>query len=335
MNNELISVIIPVYNVKDYIHICLKSVINQTYKNLEILLVDDGSFDGSEKICDDYKEIDGRIKVIHKDNKGLSDTRNVGIDNCSGKYVTFVDSDDYIPDNAIEVMYNALINCDVDIAAGQYKEVFDHNEDTSISDYEIIKLNTEESLEMMMYMKVINNCSVAKLYNKKVFEGTRYPVGKNYEDMATTYKIMANSSGTAVVDTVVYYYFQRDDSITHSIINKSYSKKRLVGLKYAFKELAFIKKEFPDIVNSARCRIFVECITVLRDMPVNEPDKKIIKKLIKRYRRFVLHDKKAQKKDKVLCYISYFGQIGVKLSFVLRRMVINTRFYQLWNRMNK
>ena len=107
--NDLISVVIPVYNVEQYLPKCIESIMNQTYKNLEIILVNDGSTDGSQKICEEYKSIDNRIKIINKENGGLSDARNVGIDNSSGNYITFIDSDDYIDDDYVYTLYKSLI----------------------------------------------------------------------------------------------------------------------------------------------------------------------------------------------------------------------------------
>ena len=187
---DLISVIIPVYKVEEYINRCIDSVINQTYKNLEIILVDDGSPDGCPKICDEYAKKDSRIRVIHKQNGGLSDARNVGIDNANGKYITFIDSDDWIPIDSINILYKNLINTKSEISSGCLLEVFsDNRKNYSNNDYEVY--SKIEGLKNLFLLHDISNSASGKIYDISLFDNIRYPVGKLYEDLGTTYKLFA------------------------------------------------------------------------------------------------------------------------------------------------
>ena len=189
---DKISVVVPIYNVEKYLEKCIKSILNQTYNNLEIILVNDGSTDNCLNICKKFEKIDKRIFVINKENGGLSEARNYGIDKATGKYITFVDSDDYIDEDYLEFLYKNLIinNCDISICNPRivyedggksrtlYKYCFPQN----------IVLEGEKALEMMLYQKKFDNSAWGKLYKINLFDEIRYPVGKLYEDIATTYK---------------------------------------------------------------------------------------------------------------------------------------------------
>jgi len=226
---KTISVIVPVYNVEKYIHRCIDSIINQTYKNLEIILVDDGSTDNCPKICDEYAQKDNRIKVIHKKNGGLSEARNVGIEIATGEYIGFIDSDDYINKKMYELLISGLETNDADICICNYKEV---NNDYIINDekqdsYNFLKFNNIEALEALYKengVKFVIACN--KLYNKNLFADVRYSIGKIHEDEYIIHKLFFNSKRVVYLDKELYYYYQRQDSIT----KKQISPKRLDAL---------------------------------------------------------------------------------------------------------
>lgn len=218
-SNELITIVIPVYNVKKYIERCIKSVINQTYKNIEIILVDDGSTDESGDICDEYAKKDNRIKVIHKKNGGLSDARNFGIDAANGKYISFVDSDDFVTNNYVEVLYNLIKNNDSDISVCIWKNIFEDNKTKksyfTLFHREITATNLV-MLQHMLYQKLFDTSACAKLYDISLFDNIRFPKGKLYEDLATTYKLFLKSKTISYSNDEIYYYFVRNNSITQS-----------------------------------------------------------------------------------------------------------------------
>lgn len=225
-NNSLISIVLPVYNVEQYLHKCFDSLISQTYENIEIVAINDGSTDNSGKICDLYSEKDPRIKVIHQDNEGLSHARNIGIANSVGEYLTFVDSDDFIDRNYIEILHSSLIQNEADIAIGQFT-FFDES-----SEKEIVGSNSEN---ISTKIKIFNSNEViskiysdeittfvtawGKLFPKKFFEDIEFPKGKVYEDEYTTYKIYLKSHKVVFVDQIIYYYRERINSISRSIFD--------------------------------------------------------------------------------------------------------------------
>ena len=212
----LVSVIIPVYKVEPYFRRCLDSVINQTYTNLEIILVDDGSPDNCPQICDEYALKDRRIVVIHKENGGLSDARNAGLNICKGDYITFVDSDDWVDLQYIEELFRLLTESDSDIAIG---ENFQTNNIQSRPCY-VINSFVYTSKEALVHLFENTHAafiiSCGKLYKKELFSKLRFPVGKYHEDEYTTYILFYHSKQIAYTSQVLYYYYQRSDSITGS-----------------------------------------------------------------------------------------------------------------------
>lgn len=214
---ELISVIIPVYNVEKYLKRCVDSVINQTYKNLEIILVDDGSPDNCGAICDEYAERDNRIKVIHKENGGLSSARNAGIDVASGTYLSFIDSDDYVSEQFIEKLYSMIKEYDADISQcnfvrtkGEVPETKSNNTPISVCD----NVSMIENLYNEHYVPTV--VVVTKLYHSKLFDGIRYPEGRVHEDEVITPLVLYKSNRCVFSTEALYYYYFNENSITNS-----------------------------------------------------------------------------------------------------------------------
>ncbi|MCM1500999.1 MAG: glycosyltransferase [Clostridium sp.] len=201
MEQPKVSVIVPVYNVMPYLRKCIDSIVNQTYEQLEILLVDDGSTDGSGKVCDEYAEHDCRVRVIHKKNGGLSDARNVGIEAATGEYVAFIDSDDFVSEAFIEVMLKALCDSHADMSMVKRESAFWDGEKldnnipiirTADDNIQVSVLNPHDALERMLY-RDINTGAQFKFLKREILGDIRFPVGWLYEDMATTYKMIQSS----------------------------------------------------------------------------------------------------------------------------------------------
>lgn len=213
----LISVIIPVYNVENYISACVDSVLNQTLKNFEILLIDDGSTDRSAEICDNYAEEQKKVRVYHKSNGGLSDARNYGIDKAIGKYIFFLDSDDYIPSDALERLYDMCRLSGCRISMGNFEKTIETGSFIiQNQDYETKIIDMYDALELTFSNDGMRyNTAWGKLYERTLFDnGIRYPKGRNYEDIGTTYKLIYNAGNIVCTDAVVYYYYQSENSIT-------------------------------------------------------------------------------------------------------------------------
>ncbi len=206
----LISVIIPVYNVEDYLKKCVDSIINQTYKNLEIILVDDGSTDESSLICDSYLKLDSRIKVIHKKNGGLSDARNTGIDIAKGNYFAFVDSDDYIVNTTLESEINCLKNYNCQIAiCNMIRYTVEGN---TYSFYNPVdKVTVYKNNDRF---KTLNQPSVCnKLFEAALFDNIRFPIGKYYEDTYIYHEVLFRANSVVLTGEDSYMYLIRSNSI--------------------------------------------------------------------------------------------------------------------------
>ena len=184
----LISVILPIYNVAQFLPRCIESVCSQTYDNLEIILVDDGSPDDCGDICDKYAEKDNRIVVVHKQNGGLSDARNKGAEIANGEYITFIDSDDYVTDTYVEYLYSLIEKYHTRMSLCTHTVVFEKGNNIIYGNGKDEVLTTEICLERMLYDDVINTSAWAKLYETEMVRKFPYPVGKLFEDIATTYK---------------------------------------------------------------------------------------------------------------------------------------------------
>lgn len=242
---ELISIIIPAYNIKRYLSECLDSIIMQTYTNIEIILIDDGSTDGTADICDQYADKDNRITVIHQNNIGSAASRNVGIDFFTGEYVTFIDGDDILSRRFIERLFIAIRDRNADIAeCNAYylnnNNVIEYNTDVSAM-YETNHSIMEAYLKDYLIKTVIWN----KLYKKSIIKGTKFVPGKFIDDEFFSYKVLAKAKRLVHIDEYLYYYRQHADSIMGQ--SRKYSLKNLDALEGCATRALFVKEHYPDL----------------------------------------------------------------------------------------
>ena len=262
MTTPLISVIVPVYRVEKYLERCVKSILSQTYKNLEVILVDDGSPDQCPAICDAWAEKDARVKVIHQENKGLSGARNAGIDAASGEYLAFVDSDDYVSPHFIEELYQLLQ--DTGCAIGQCRFSYVKGDGLVEEGDSAFCIYRGESLMEQLYgPEEKATCFVVawnKLYRAELFKetGIRYPEGRIHEDEATTYRLFHEAKKLAFLDRALYgYYTENGGSIT-----SVFSAKRLQWLTAHEERIAFFKKNgYEKLLPAAYRKLCDACIT--------------------------------------------------------------------------
>ncbi len=241
-----ISVIIPVYKVEKYLKRCVESVINQTYKNIEIILVNDGSPDKCGEICDKYSRIDSRIKVIHKENGGLSSARNSALDISSGDYIMFVDSDDWISKNSLEQL-NEYIDMDYDIINFKLSFVKENSKEL-IETHKDIKASYECDLITYidkLFSGELNFFICNKLYKKNLFDKVRFPEGRNYEDLATIYKLYFKAKKIIVTDYTLYYYWLGNSNS----ITSSSTVKNMTDYLLSTKEIYEVNKNYLQINN--------------------------------------------------------------------------------------
>ena len=212
--SALVSVIIPVYNVEKYLCRCVDSVLNQSYSDLEVILVNDGSSDNCPEICDEYAERDSRVKVIHKENAGLGYARNSGIEVCSGEFVMFMDSDDYLDDDAVQVLYQRIITDNSDIAIGKHVDVYEDGS-TNGRFCGFIEDRILSQSEIYSSMGKYAVSAWGKLYKREVLAGIKYPSLKCAEDLWVFPQILERCNTISIVNKTVYYYYQNSESITH------------------------------------------------------------------------------------------------------------------------
>ena len=274
MEEEKISIVIPAYNVEKYIEHCLESVIHQTYKNLQIILVDDGATDTTGEICDRYAKIDNRIEVIHKSNGGLADARNKGLERVTGEYIAFLDSDDYIYPSFYEELHDLLKKYEADIAECDFLRIDIDNKEKSE------QLISEENAKRKIEEEVTNNIEALKLlygvklgpyvkkvvvwnklYKRRVYEKIRFPLGKLHEDEYTTYKALYNANKIVSTNRVLHGYMQTKNSIMRQEIKQ----KRIDDTLDAYVQVVefFKNQNLSELEMKARRRSLENCIELV------------------------------------------------------------------------
>lgn len=230
----LVSVIVPVYNVEKYLARCLDSIVEQTYQNLEIILINDGSTDGSGEICRQYAERDSRIRLFHQENRGQSVARNVGLDNMTGEYIVFVDSDDYISPQFVEILLVALLRSNVLIARCKYVRVADQEDNkklgTRVKD---IPCRIIDKMEVFDMFGVTDEYLWVYLYHKTIFKSLRFPAGKTWEDIRLFPELFWQIDKLCLVDISLYAYRQRPGSTTASGPQKDFFDARFLEIAFA------------------------------------------------------------------------------------------------------
>lgn len=303
MASQLVSVIVPVYNSEKYLSNCVDSILRQSYTNLEVLLIDDGSTDGSPEICNDYAHQDSRVRVVHQSNGGISAAQNAGLDMAQGAYITFSDNDDILAINNIEVLVEALERTDADLAKGRWQQfglstllsIIEKSQVSSVPEHLTTFSNPlncyqnifSKALRLLggrrkeaMYFNEANWC---KLYKRELWDGIRFPLGRYAQDVAITSDLYSRVDVVADVDAVLYYWLQSDASVTHTdqkfsyydddieISLENFSKCVAVGITPArsfYRIDAALKKmqKLPDSKETTNLRIFEQRKNALRIM---------------------------------------------------------------------
>lgn len=310
--DNLVSIIVPVYNTQDYLNNCINSILNQTYKNIEIILIDDGSTDRSAEICDQYAMIDDRVRVIHQKNSGVSNARNNGLEQSKGDYIAFVDSDDTIDKDFIEVLYNGFYES-IDMTVCAFDVVKDQNGwDINNSIYKAEEkkvLSREEAIETVLYGKLFAGHSWNKMFRKKVLSNIKFHDNIYvFEDMLFVVEYLLKCNHVLYIEKPLYRYYIRDNSASHGTM----SDKKMT----AFNSLDIIDKrienaygkKFLPLVNYDRIQWIMYCYNILT------------------------YDKAGRKKygyllkEKLSIYISK-SFIPKKMRFKIRLLKINTHMY--------
>lgn len=210
--NDRISIIVPVYNVEKYVGRCMESITAQSYSNIEIIVVDDGTTDNSRNICEKYSNIDPRIKLISQSNQGLSGARNTGLQYVTGDYIAFVDSDDYIEKTYIEELYNSILNTKADITVCGYYNQFDDR--TAVFSMPEQLLDGKSATRMLVQDDYMPSYVWNKLYKRALWDNIIFPIGKKFEDTYVMHKVFMRANLVSVIGKPLYHYIRRGDSIT-------------------------------------------------------------------------------------------------------------------------
>lgn len=275
MNKEKISVIVPIYKVEDYLRRCLDSIINQTFSNLEIILIDDDSPDNCGRICNEYAAKDDRIIVLHQSNEGLAETRNIGIKKATSQYIVFIDSDDYIENTMIEILYNNLKKYDADISCCGHLEIYPNCYEERNSEKIFCSLySSEEALKCFMYTHELDVVSWNKLYKKELFDGIYFPKGKLYEDHYTIYRLLDKADLIVYDSQPLYFYCKRDNSIGGRGFNN-----RMFELRDALEqECGYIKDKYPQISKDIDVAMIVWLIVIYDKMILSDYSDRVFKR---------------------------------------------------------
>lgn len=308
MSKGLVSVIVPIYNTEKYLNRCIESIVGQTYCNLEILLIDDGSTDNCPRICDTWAEKDCRIKVVHQTNAGQSSARNVGLDIARGEYILFVDSDDYISEDHINCLHDLVAMLNVDIAACELLCIDDEGQifNAPYNDGEIEVLDTASALSELLEGKLLSHGPMAKLYDRKLFAHVRYPVGKIYEDMGTTYRTVLMCNKVAVLRQASYYYVYRYNSTLHC----KFTAKEMDALQMEDMMREDILKHYPHLEEKVNCHSFAIYTNLLEkiDKRKNRECYTEIQKRIAQLRsKVIFNNRSARIKHRIFAMIACLG----------------------------
>lgn len=300
--SEKICIVVPVYNVEKYVKKCIESIIAQSYSNIEVIIVNDGSTDNSLEVCIESSKNDERIKVVSKENGGLSDARNYGMKFCTCKLITFIDSDDYVSKDYIKNLYELMLKYNVDISCTNFIKFYEDNsyEERNKHNYEKV-FNAQDAIIDVLYQKNIANSAWGKLYKYELFEDVIFPEGKLCEDLGTFYKIFEKASTIVYSSLQDYFYLQRKTSIMGS----EFHEKKLDALEFT-KEI-YERYSKTKIRKSAESRICVECLNLLNQIP---KDNEIL-------RNKVMLD---LKKHYVNVLFDYKVRFVLKIKFILKVM---------------
>lgn len=295
---DKVSVIVPVYNTIKYLKQCVNSILNQDYCNLELILVDDGSTDGSGDVCDDFKKEFPSIIVIHQENQGLSAARNTGTKAATGYYIAYIDSDDWVTPNYISYQINLAKKYNADIVVTRQQSVWDGATPQSV-DYSIeeITLYTKtEALETILYGYKMQ-MSACKLFKANIVRKYPFPVGALYEDLGMMYKVFSDAEIVVHSNLPMYNYRRR----AGSIINDKFDKRRLVIIKHSNEQYEFIKKNYPQLIraSSYRCAYSATEIAPMIIAANDDEALTIIRAELMKHYRDLIYNPKASLKIKI------------------------------------
>lgn len=322
MQENLISVIVPIYNTEKYLDNCIESIVNQSYKYLDIILVNDGSTDKSKSICEKWMENDSRVRLINQENMGAAMAKNTGLDSIKGDLFVIVDSDDILYEENIELLYKYMKKTDADIIEGSHTSDMDkfNNIEIEYNNNKSIEIfNTEGALKELIISRKFHQTPWNKIYKTDLLKKIRFPKGRYIDDEYWTYKLFANAKKIVSLDGITYYYRQHDSST----MGRNYSVRRLDAIDALYERYIFMKDNFPKLKNLAYKTFLDNCVfnfqklCMLEDLDIS---KEFRENLLKKYRLSVQEEglNELSKKDKIKFYCFY--KLPYSLSKIRNRL---------------
>lgn len=309
MTYPKVSIIVPIYKVEEFLEQCFAALDSQTYPDLEIILVDDGSPDNCGARCDEYAKGKENVRVIHQKNQGLSAARNNAVKVAEGDYIVFVDSDDFFTSDYVQYLAELVLKNDADMAIAAYKMCGPDVDYKTVNEEKNVKImDAAETMEIMCYGHTFSSHAWAKIYKKEMLLSYPYPDGKLYEDVATTHKIVGDCERIVFGNKIVYYWVQRQGSITHMPVNE----KQLYGVQATKNQLEYVKNRFPSAIPAAEFRCAAKLVDFSTKYVLNPSDKEIFKFLkseMKQYIKSVCKNPKNTILFKIRCISLYLGYI--------------------------
>ncbi len=292
---DLVSIIVPIMNVESYINVCLESLVNQTYKNIEIILVSDITNDYTLKICKFYAKKDKRIKIINKVNKAIENKKNIGIKEAKGKYITFVEGGDKVEPTFINDMYHIMVEKNADIVCQDY---YGLNEKPTKKPQKVYVFHEEEILDEYLKMTFRSN-SFGKLYKKQLFKNIQYPGYEVYDDIVTSYKLFHEATKLAYSPVRKYCLVEEknNDYNDHDCVKK---------IKGCLEMLDFMEKNYPNLVNKCKVKICYEAIDLFKKVNSTRYKKQMYE-YIKLYRNYAIKDNKLSLNKKYQIFETLLG----------------------------
>jgi len=310
----LISIIVTVYNVEKYLKTCLDSILCQTYKKLEIIIIEDGATDGSAQICDEYGKKDARIVVIHKANEGLSDARNRGIEIATGELISFIDGDDIISSNMIDLLYDVMVDTKSDIAICDPVHIFRNEDIIFVNSNMKFTFNPNEAITELWYQKSFLPSACGKLYAKRLFKTLRFKAGIIFEDIEVMHKIFSEANKIVYTPSRIYGYVHRENSIT----TLDFSKKDVGIIDISEELLKFTENKSSKLRAAAKSYYLTSCLRIYLNAPRSGEYEDAIKLAISKlnkYGKSVLSDKNIRRKTRYGLIIYFYFRPLMKIIY--------------------
>lgn len=314
---ELVSVIIPVYNVEQYLEKSVMSIVQQTYPYLEIILVDDGSTDRSAEICRELAQKNDQIRVVHKENGGLSSARNAGMKVATGEYIVFLDSDDYVDEDYVAYMYALIKEYNVKLSACDLYKVFDDRVTNKGSD-QVSVMSGKEALERMCYHDLVDTSANAKMYHRSLIPYLQFPEGKLFEDIGTLYQVWLNCDQMAYGHKSKYYYYIRQNSI----VTSQFNVKKMELLEMTDQMAEAVSARYPDLAEAVSRRQLYADFSTLNQLANTErtayqSEKQLVMNRIKQHRKGKLLNKRVPLRDKLAIISLSFGLDAYQVAWAM------------------